>query len=437
MADSAVIGAGVLGLAIAHRLKARGDNVTVFEASPNLGGLASAWQLGDVTWDRHYHVTLASDANTRAMLRAIGLEDELTWVQTQSGFYAGPEVGLRPFSDAVDFLRLPTLNLVDKGRLGATILAGARQPDGEKMEQIPVQDWLTKWSGKRTFERFWLPLLRAKLGDEWRYASAAFIWATIQRLYAARRSGLKVEQFGYVQGGGYARIFDVFERHLTSAGVKINAGVAVREVRQVPEAEGGDGGHRLELLMDDGAATFDNVVVTTASTLAADLCPGLTDAEQERLRAVRYMGVICASLLLPEKLSPYYLTYLTDPASPFTAVVEMTSFVDPAEVGGWTLVYLPKYTPPDDPLFDADDAAVQAEFLPYLQGLHPHVRTEDVAAFRVSRVRRVFAVPTLGYSASMPPTTTSIPGLQLIGSANLPFATLNVNDTLSLVEKLR
>jgi protoporphyrinogen oxidase len=437
MADSAVIGAGVLGLAIAHRLKARGDNVTVFEASPNLGGLASAWQLGDVTWDRHYHVTLASDANTRAMLRAIGLEDELTWVQTQSGFYAGPEVGLRPFSDAVDFLRLPTLNLLDKGRLGATILAGARQPDGEKMEQIPVQDWLTKWSGKRTFERFWLPLLRAKLGDEWRYASAAFIWATIQRLYAARRSGLKVEQFGYVQGGGYARIFDVFERHLTSAGVKINAGVAVREVREVPEAESADGGHRLELLMDDGAARFDNVVVTTASHLAGDLCPGLTDAEQDRLRAVRYMGVICASLLLPEKLSPYYLTYLTDPASPFTAVVEMTSFVDPAEVGGWTLVYLPKYTPPDDPLFDADDSAVQAEFLPYLQGLHPQVRAEDVAAFRVSRVRRVFAVPTLGYSASMPPTTTSIPGLQLIGSANLPFATLNVNDTLSLVEKLR
>jgi protoporphyrinogen oxidase len=149
------------------------------------------------------------------------------------------------------------------------------------------------------------------------------------------------------------------------------------------------------------------------------------------------MGVVCASLLLPQKLSPYYLTYLTDPASPFTAVVEMTSFVDPAEVGGWTLVYLPKYTPPDDPLFDADDAAVQAEFLPYLQGLHPHVSAEDVAAFRVSRVRRVFAVPTLGYSASMPSTTTSIPGLQLIGSANLPFATLNVNDTLSLVEKLR
>jgi hypothetical protein len=37
----------------------------------------------------------------------------------------------------------------------------------------------------------------------------------------------------------------------------------------------------------------------------------------------------------------------------------------------------------------------------------------------------------------MPPTTTSVPGLQLIGSANLPFATLNVNDLLTLLQELR
>ena len=73
------------------------------------------------------------------------------------------------------------------------------------METLPVDQWLRRWSGRRTFERFWLPLLRAKLGDAYQQASAAFIWATIQRLYAARRTGLKKEMFGYVPGG-YARI---------------------------------------------------------------------------------------------------------------------------------------------------------------------------------------------------------------------------------------
>ncbi|HWC69399.1 MAG TPA: FAD-dependent oxidoreductase, partial [Acidimicrobiales bacterium] len=65
MVTSAVIGGGVLGLAVAARLRERGQEVTVFEAAPQLGGLAGAWQVGDVVWDRHYHVTLASDARTR------------------------------------------------------------------------------------------------------------------------------------------------------------------------------------------------------------------------------------------------------------------------------------------------------------------------------------------------------------------------------------
>ena len=189
--------------------------------------------------------------------------------------------------------------------------------------------------------------------------------------------------------------------------------------------------------LDDATASFDRVVVTTAAPLAADLCPGLTAGEQARLRAVPYVGVVSASLLLPYKLSPYFMTYLTDRTAPFTAVVEATSFIDPVEVGGWNVIYLPKYTAPDDPLLDADDDTVHDEFLPYLQRMHPQVKEADIGALRVSRVRHVFAVPTLGYSHSMPTTTTSIPGLQLIGSANLPFATLNVNDTLSLVQELR
>jgi protoporphyrinogen oxidase len=427
MVTSAVIGGGVLGLAVAARLRERGQEVTVFEAAPELGGLASAWQVGDVVWDRHYHVTLASDARTRAMLRGIGLEDELRWVRTRSGFYAGPELGVRPFSGAVDMLRLPFLGTADKVRLGATILAGAMTRDGHRMEQVPVEAWLTRWSGRRAFERFWLPLLRAKLGDAWPHTSAAFIWATIQRLSAARRSGLQVEQFGYVPGG-YGRIFDRVTRQLGAAGVKINTAAPIRRIRVAPDG--------LEVQLADGSAVFDSVVVTTAAPLAASLCPDLSVAEQERLRSVRYMGVICASLLLPRPLTPYYLTYLADPASPFTAVVEMTAFVDPALLGGWTLVYLPKYAAPDDALFDAGDEEIRELFMTHLRRMHPHVRLSDVAAFKVSRARHVFAVPSLGYSRTMPSTITSVPGLRLIGSANLPFATLNVNDTLSLVEEL-
>ena len=67
----------------------------------------------------------------------------------------------------------------------------------------------------------------------------------------------------------------------------------------------------------------------------------------------------------------------------------------------------------------------------------PHFDPDTIEAFRVSRVKQVYAIPTLGYSRTMPPTTTSIPTLQIIGSANLPLSTLNIDDTLSLVDELR
>jgi len=436
MARWGVLGGGVLGLMLAHRLAGEGHDVTLIEAASELGGLASAWQIvvpgtdgapdETITWDRHYHVTLLSDQRTQEMVRVAGLADELRWVETKTGYY-GTDGELRSVSNTMEFLRLPGLNPLDKARLGGTIVYGSKIRDGKRMERIPVDAWLRRWSGERTFEQFWKPLLRAKLGDSYRAASAAFIWATIQRLYAARRSGLKKEMFGYV-AGGYARVLDRLGAALMSEGVKVVLGAPVRRIRR-------DGGE-LAVDTDIGTERFDEVVVTTNAHLAADLCPDFTAEEAARLRSVRYMGIVCASLVLRRPLAPYYLTYITDPETPFTAVVEMTAFVDRQEIGGHHLVYLPKYVAPEDPLFEASDEDVRAAFLPYLQRMYPTLQDDDVLAFRVSRVRRVFAVPTLGYSGRMPAMTTSVPGLHLAGSAQLPFATLNVNDTLGLVEEL-
>ena len=114
----------------------------------------------------------------------------------------------------------------------------------------------------------------------------------------------------------------------------------------------------------------------------------------------------------------------------------MTSFIDPEEVGGHSLVYLPKYTSATDPLFAASDDDVVAAFLPYLQQMYPDLQPDEIVAARVSKVPHVFAVPSLGYSDDAPSISTTVPGLLLAGSAHLPFSTLNVDDTLSLVDEV-
>lgn len=425
----AVVGGGILGLAVARHLRADGHDVTLYEGADDLGGLASAWTIdlpgGErLIWDRYYHVTLLSDLRTRGLLDDLGLTDEVRWVETRTGCYADGE--LYSVSNAVEFLRFPPLGFLDKLRLGGTILYGARIRDGRRMERVGVSDWLRRWSGRRTYERFWLPLLRAKLGESYREASAAFIWSSIQRLYAARRTGLKKEMFGYVHGG-YARTIDAFAARLRAGGVDLRTGCPVSSVRRE-----GDG---FVIATPSGDERADRVVVTTAAPLASRLCPELDDDERGRLDGARYQGIVCESLVLRRPLAPYYLTNITDPGTPFTAVVEMTSLIDPAEVAGHTLVYLPKYVAPDDPLLDASDEDVHEAFWPYLRQMHPTLTDEDLVARRVSRARLVFAVPTLGYSDGVPPIVTSVPGLYLVGSADLVHATLNVDDTLGLADE--
>ncbi|MBV8725297.1 MAG: NAD(P)-binding protein, partial [Candidatus Eremiobacteraeota bacterium] len=38
----------------AWNLSKAGHDVTIFERAESCGGLASAWELGGVVWDRHY-----------------------------------------------------------------------------------------------------------------------------------------------------------------------------------------------------------------------------------------------------------------------------------------------------------------------------------------------------------------------------------------------
>lgn len=413
----------MLGLTLAHRLSDRGKRVTILEAADRLGGLASAWTIGDTSWDRHYHVTLLSDSALRGILRELDLDASMKWVVTKTGFYDGR---LHPMSNALEYLRLPALNPIDKMRLAFTILLGARVKDWKKLENVLVEDWLVRLSGRRTFETLWRPLLRAKVGERYRETSAAFIWATIQRLYAARRSGMKREMFGYLPGG-YARVFETYGAFLENRGVEIRRGAPVASI----EASGAG----VDVRTEDGVATFDRVVTTAAPSLVNRMCPGLSERERSMNESIAYQGIVCASVLLARPLADYYLTYLTTDDLPFTAVVEMSAFVDPSEFGGRSLVYLPRYAPSSDEYFTLSDDEVRERFVRAIAKMYPGFRPEDVRAFRVSRVRNVFPIPSLAYSEHVPPIETSIPGVFAVSSAHIVNGTLNVNETVQLAER--
>lgn len=420
-----IVGGGILGMSVARELALRGERVTLLESAPHLGGLADAWECGSVTWDRHYHVTLLSDTCWREVLTDLELETTMKWVETKTGFYTDSE--LYSLSNTVEFLKFPPLRLWDKFRLGATIFWASKLKNWRKLEQIPVADWLRKWSGERAFQKMWLPLLRAKLGENYQKTSAAFIWATIARMYAARRTGLKKEMFGYVPGG-YHRILQHYTRHLTELGVEVITNAATQRV----EREEGVSRVHFE---NRPALSFDNVILTIPSTTISQVCPQLDDDEHQKLNQVQYQGVICASVLLKRALSPYYVTNITDPDIPFTAVIEMSALVDKEEFDGRHLVYLPKYVDPSDEMFNESDQSIESRFVEGLQRMHADLKREDILAFRISRVRRVVALSTLNYSQGLCPQRTSVEGVYAVNSSHIVNGTLNVNESVKLAKQ--
>lgn len=420
----AIVGGGMLGLTLAHRLNQAGQKVTVLEAAPRLGGLASAWQVGDIVWDRYYHVTLLSDFNLRALLNELGLESDIRWSVTRTNFFTGS--AMHPLNNSIDFFRLPVLGFIDKLRLAATILYGSRIENGRRLEKLNAEAWLTRLSGRSTYQNLWRPLLRSKLGSNHTKASAAYIWSVIRRFYAARRGGLKTEMFGYVPGG-YQRILATFSEMLRAAGVALEPGRAVTSI--VPSGSG------FKVTAGEEEQRFDRVVNTCAAPIATRICDGLSDAEKQQHDAIVYQGIVCASLLLDRPLGGAYLTYITDETIPFTTVIEMSSLIDRSLIAGRHLVYLPKYLPTDDPLLSATDQEIEAEFVPALMRMFPDLSHEDIKAFKVTRTRQVLAVPTLNYSDKLPPMATSLLGLYIVNSAQIVNASLSVNESVSLANE--
>ena len=418
-----IVGGGVLGMELARRLAKRGEKVTVFEAAAEPGGLAMTWDIAGTRWDKHYHVILPTDTRLTDLLDELGIA--VSWEKSSTGLFANDT--LYSVSSTAEFLRLPSLRLIDKFRLGVTMLYASRINNWQRLERISAERWLSRWSGKRTYREFWRPLLRSKLGGNADRASAAFIWAIMKRLYRARTSGAKTEKLGFARGG-YGQILDALVTALGDAGVQLRTSSPVEMVK------GNDSGEVTVTVSDGSQHEFDKVVVTTAAPHIAAMVDGLTAAEQQRLDGIIYQGIVCASLVLDRSLGGFYVTNITDDGFPFTGVIEMTALTGTDILNGHHLVFLPRYTTADDEAWGWTDEEAIDRFVTGLQRMYPELQHGNLLETKISRVRNVLAVSTINHSQSIPPVWTSVPNVAIVSSAQILHGTLNVDETLGVIE---
>jgi protoporphyrinogen oxidase len=435
----AVVGGGVLGLTLAYRLARRGDAVELLEAEPALGGLAQAHDYGPFVWDRFYHCILPQDTSLIALLSEMGLQDELRWKKTGTGYYAGGR--LYDMNGNADFLRFPLLTLVDKARLGAAVLYATRLAKPEDLYRVTAQEWLVRLCGRRGYEAFWQPLLRAKFGPFHDQVAAVFIYATLKRLFGARSKAAGQESLGYVSGG-YRRILERFSERLRAMGVTIRTATPVRSI-----APCGDGACRVVRRDPDGtehATDYDQVYFTAPTRLARravaqELLPVVEEVERDNPTSAHYLGVACLVLVLEAPLTPYYVLNIGEAAVELTGLIEMTNLVDKeSETRGLSLLYLPRYMDSQSRDFEAQDATLRDAMIERgLKRLFPDFDPRRARYAGIHRARYVQPLPLVRDGGA--PVTDATPEprrpFQILNTAMLRCATLNNNEVVALVDR--
>ena len=419
-----IIGGGLMGMALAHRLTVVGHQVTVLERDRQIGGLATHHDYGGFCWDRFYHVVLPTDRHLIAYVKKIGLGDQLEWRRTLTGFYVDDR--MHSISSSLEFLRFPLLTLLSKLRLAWTIYYGSRIDDWRRLERISVTDWLTRVSGRQAYEKLWQPLLLAKLGRNYERVSAVFIWAYIKRLFSARDGSVGKEQLGHVRGG-YQCIFERIQQLIERGGGRVYCGAEVAAVE--PSA-----GRGLSVRVGGELQQFDKVVCTSPVSVMRRLVhESLLHVEREG--DVEYLGVLCVVVVSKAPILPFYVVNIADERVPFTGIIGMSNVVAPKNTAGRYLTYLPKYLLSTDPALERDADAVRSEFLAGLQRMLPGFDAATIESVHVNRAQRVQPLQVLNYSQLVPRVETAHPDLFVLNTAQFVDATLNNNEVVGTVNR--
>jgi hypothetical protein len=121
---------------------------------------------------------------------------------------------------------------------------------------------------------------------------------------------------------------------------------------------------------------------------------------------------------------------------PLTGIIEMGSILPPEKLGGNYLVYLPQYMLSNDSRLHEPEEVVHERCLATLERMYPEKSIrQSVKSIQTARASFVMALPTLNFSESRPPVLLSQTGVYLLNSARIVKGTLNVNETLELLEE--
>ncbi len=383
-----IVGGGYAGLAAAWRLLDAGEEVTVYEAASDVGGLAASYETKGDPIERYYHHLSRTEETIVEVIESLGLQDRLQWRIGKNAFYIDGRV--HPLDTIWQIAAYPHLSIYDKLRLGFLTIGidfrGGRPRTGtyddyERFDSVSVKEFILEHTTPNVYRSFFEPLLKAKFGSRLDSVSAAWLLGRIH--FRGERDIRRGEILGYLDGG-FAQLTDAL---IETIGMdRIETEIMVTDISVTDEGVE-------SLTLDQSGSTesvdADGVVVATMPHILDELTGHQTNID--------FQGTVCSVIATDEPVTGTYWLNIADDA-PFGALIEHTEFVPPERYGGDHILYAVSYIQDlEGELWSKTDEEIEAVWLDGIEELFP---TFDRSKIRwIQTGRRAYTAPVyeVGY----------------------------------------
>ncbi|MGE7437891.1 hydroxysqualene dehydroxylase HpnE [Kitasatospora sp. NPDC001175] len=413
--SAVVVGGGLAGITVALRLAEAGQQVTLLETRPRLGGLAFSFKRGELTVDNGQHVFLRCCTAYRGLVDRLGA-GRLVDLQPRLdvpvlGLGAG---GRRDFGrlrrDALpvplhltrSLATYPHLGPADRLRVVRAALALQRLDLADPaLDELSFGDWLRRHGQTpATVEALWDLVGVATLNataDRTSLALAAMVFKTgLLSDPGASDIGMAAVPLGEIH-------HDAALAELERLGVRVLLRSRAAELKPADR-------HAVRLESGE-LLTADTVVLAGAQDSAAALLPAGAIPRQERLAELGTSPILNVHVVYDRRLlrRPFFAAL----GSPVQWVFDRTAHSGLAVPGAQYLA-LSQSDAGDE--IDLPVAELRARYLPELERLIPGARQAEVLDFFVTRERTATFDPAPGTAVLRPAARTTVPGLLLAGS---------------------
>ncbi len=402
-----IIGGGISGLAAAYIAGKNNWDVTVLEASSNVGGLLNTFEIGGTKLEFFYHHFFTHDSELLWLLKDLNIDNKILFEKGTMGFYRDGKI--YNFNTPQDILKFKPLSFADKIRFGLTSVYLARFCKWENMENVPALDWFYKYAGDGVTDAIWKPMIDVKFGYFAKDVPASWMVGRLAQRLNSRKQG--EEKLGYLKGS-LSAMLDALLMSFKQMKVQIITNAKVEKLQMKNNA-------LIGLRTSQGLVKGDTFLATIPTHFLADLVEPINKKYAVKLRDVEYFGAVCTIIEAKKKISPVYWLNVADPGYPFGGVIEQTNLVPAKNYNGSHIIYLSRYFSQHDDIFAMDRKKTEKVMMNGFFKLFPKVKENDIKKVYLFRTNTAATVCDLNFSKKVPKMKSPIKNLYIGAMAHI------------------